>query len=140
MRFGKEGQRQNTTDHFNAIAKDKVYYKPYSLRLSADERAFLDQQCQGAPWSSYIRECVFGRRASKRNRRTPKVDDRKLASALATLGQSRVSSNLNQLAKSVNTGTLDVSRQTETQLQDACAAVLEMRKALLVALGMKGDS
>jgi len=64
----------------------------------------------------------------------PTFRDKQIAQVLAELRASRLSSNLNQLAKSANMGTLDVSRNVEQELQDACGAVLAMRDALLTAV------
>jgi hypothetical protein len=54
---------------------------------------------------------------------------------LGALGQSRLSANLNQLAKAVNTGSLPVTPETEADLKAACKDVLALRADLLRALG-----
>ena len=59
---------------------------------------------------------------------------------MGALGGSRLSSNLNQLAKAVNTGSLPVTPETEDDLKQACREVAEMRAELLRALGkVPGD-
>lgn len=114
---------------------------PFSLRLSRDERAYLEEQAGGRPLGAYIRAQLLGPRAAKRRaQRRPKVGNKQVAQVLAELGRSHLSSNLNQLARSVHTGTLDVSRDVEQELQDACAAVLAMREALFIALGLKAGT
>ena len=114
---------------------------PFSLRLSAEERAYLVQQAGSRPLGAYIRSCLLGDKAEKRRTfKKPKIDDKQIAQVLAELGASRLSSNLNQLAKSANMGTLDVSRNVEQELQDACGAILVMRDTLLMALGLKTDT
>ena len=110
---------------------------PFSMRLSAEERAFLDQHCDGRPWAAYIRECVFGEQANRIRQRRPKIHDQNLVKALSGLGQSRISSNLNQIAKMANYGYVDVSPETEAQLRNAAEAILAMRQALIAALGLK---
>lgn len=113
---------------------------PFSLRLSAEERARLEAEAGGKPLGAYIRERLLGPNADKRRiQRKPRIDEQKIATVLAELGRSRLSSNLNQLAKSVNMGTLDVSRDVEQELKDACGAVLAMRDALIIALGLKPE-
>ena len=113
---------------------------PFSLRLTTDERAYLEQLAAGRPLGAYIRERLLGEQAEKRQYiRKPKIDEKLIAPVLAALGASRLSSNLNQLAKSANMGTLDASQDVEQELKDACAAVLTMRDALFVALGLKGS-
>ncbi len=113
-------------------------FKPFSMRLSAQERAFLDEHAGGRPWAAYIRECVFGEQATRRRSvRRPRIEDQQLATVLSELGASRLASNVNQLAKSANMGTIDVSEDVERQLEDASAAILAMRDALFIALGLK---
>ncbi len=111
---------------------------PFSIRLSAPERTFLEQQAGNQPLGAYIRAQLFGENVSKRRvLRKPKIDEQQVASVLAALGQSRISANLNQLAKHANMGTLDISRDLDQELHDACGAVLAMRDALFVALGQR---
>ena len=114
--------------------------KPFSLRLTAEERAWLEMQAGGRPLGAYIRERLLGGKMHKRRKlRKPKTQDKQIAMLLAELGKSRLPSNLNQLAKSANCGTLDVSQDVEQQLRDACGAVLAMRDALIIALGLKPE-
>ncbi len=85
-----------------------------------------------------IRECLLKDKEQKRRiHRKPHIEQKQYATLLAALGQSRLSSNLNQLAKSVNMGTLDVSQDAERQLQEAHETILIMRDTLLMALGLK---
>lgn len=118
---------------------------PFSLRLTFKERARLEELAGDMPLGTYIKAKVFdGRglgpetRARSRLRR-PVHDQKSLARVLAALGQSRLSSNLNQLAKSANIGTLPVTPDTEDDLRRACADVALMRRELLQALGQKAD-
>ena len=111
---------------------------PFCIRLTPDERAYLEHKAGNRPLGAYIRRQLLGDRAEKRRElRSPQIEQQQFAALLAALGQSRLSSNLNQIAKSANMGTLDVSQDVEQQLQDAYSAVLEMRKALFMALGLK---
>lgn len=59
---------------------------------------------------------------------------------LAELGRSRLSSNLNQLAKAANMGTLPVHRDITGELQEACRSVQAMWDALLTALGLNVEA
>lgn len=126
-----------SADHGSSRSR-KVQTSPFSMRLSEEERRFLDEHAGNQSWAAYIRECVFGEQETRRRSpRRPKIEDQQMASLLSALGHSRLSSNLNQLAKSANMGTLDVSPDTEQQLQEAAMAVLAMRDALFTALGLK---
>ncbi len=77
-----------------------------------------------------IREKLFGDEATPRKRpgNSPVKDAEALGRVLGALGASRLSSNLNQLAKAVNTGSLPVSPETESDLvkawQTPCACCL----------------
>ncbi len=116
----------------------KSSLRPFSMSLSEEERAFLDEHCGGWPWASYIRECIFGQKTTmRRTVRRPRIADKELAEVLSGLGQSRFASNVNQLTKSANMGALDVSVDTERRLEEACKAILAMRDALIMALNLK---
>lgn len=118
--------------------KKKADTKPFSLRLSTDERAYLEGLAGRRPLGTYIRERLLGRRAEKRRReRKRRIDDQQIARLLAELGRSELSPNLNRLAEAADLGTLDVSWDLEQELRDACGAVLAMRDALFLALGLR---
>lgn len=124
---------------FNQRAKGKKP-TPFSLRLTFEERAKLEEAANGVPLSAYIKAKLFDGDLEKvRRRNTRPVEDHiALARVLAALGQSRLSSNLNQLAKAVNTGTLPVHPEVEAEIKDACQDIVSMRAELLRALGKKG--
>lgn len=110
---------------------------PFSLRLSEDERARLTAEAKGAPLGAYIKAKLLGSALPTSLRRSGlSIQDRKaFAQALALLGQSRLSSNLNQMARAVNFGVLPVTPETEDDLRAACQAVMEIRGLLMAALG-----
>lgn len=112
---------------------------PFSLRLSEDERARLAVEAKGAPLGAYIKAKVLGSALPSSLRRSGlSIEDRKaFAQALALLGQSRLSSNLNQMARAVNFGVLPITPETEEDLRAACEAVVEIRRLLMTALGTK---
>lgn len=113
---------------------------PFSLRLSADERARLLIEANGSPLGGYIKAKLLTA-APVRTRRTGlAIEDRKsLAQLLALLGQSRLSSNLNQLARAANIGALPVTPDIEDELRAALFDVRELRRLLLLALGFKAE-
>lgn len=113
---------------------------PFSMRLTPSEREFLDRHAGNKPWAQYIRERVFGDAAAPRQaRRRARIEDQELVAALSGLGQSNLYFNLNQLASSADVGLLDIDEHTHTQLKEAAEAVLAMRQALLMALGVKPE-
>ena len=119
-------------------AKPRRATTPVPIRFTESELAYLKRMAGKKPLSTFCREKLLGDKAEKRKAaRAPRLDDGQYAALLAALGQSHLSSNLNQLAKHANMGTLDVSEDVETQLQEAYLAVLAMRDALITALGIK---
>lgn len=126
---------------FNDIASKTAgpgkYPAPFSLRLTHAERARLVAEAGRKSLGAYIRERLLGEDVEPRKRRgnSPIKDHEALGRVLGTLGRSRLSSNLNQLAKAVNTGSLPVTPETEVELKQACRDVAVMRAELLRALG-----
>ena len=105
---------------------------PFSIRFSFEERARLDRDSGSLSWAAYIRLKLFGekevpkpRLTKKRRRRS--IDHAALGRALAVLGKSRLAANLNQIAKSANTGSLPVTPELEQELVAACADIRAMR-------------
>ena len=126
---------------FNNIAKAEAkkadYPPPFSLRLTYEERARLDAERGGMTLAAYIRERLFGVDAAPRKKRgnSPVQDKEALGRMAGALGQSRLSQNMNQLAKAVNSGSLPVTPETEAEIKEACREIAEMRAALLAVLG-----
>ena len=126
---------------FNKIAKPEAkkaeYPPPFSLRLTYKERARLDAERGSKTLAAYIRERLFGANVAPRKRRgnSPVQDKEALGRIAGALGQSRLSQNMNQLAKAVNTGSLPVTPETEVEINEACREIAEMRAELLAALG-----
>lgn len=112
--------------------------KPFSIRLTEDERCSLLERAGKFPLGVFIRDLIFadGTRAPRRQMANPVKDHEALARVLAALGQSRIANNLNQLAKAVNIGALPVTVETEREIMQACAAVVAMRRDLMRALGL----
>ncbi|WP_334062140.1 hypothetical protein [Limimaricola cinnabarinus] len=131
----------NSHHNFNTIANPEAEKAkcppPFSLRLTYEERARLDAERGDKSLAAYIRERLFGSDAAPRKRRgnSPVQDKEALGRMAGALGQSRLSQNLNQLAKAVNSGSLLVTPETEAELKEACREVSEMRAELLAALG-----
>ena len=114
--------------------------KPFSIRLTPNERQQLEAEAGSKPLSTYMRERLLGSEAQpRRYLRKPRADEQALSKALGVLGRSRLASNLNQLAKAANLGTLPVSSDVLADLTQACADIREMRTALMQALGFKAQ-
>lgn len=115
---------------------------PFCLRLTFEERARLEAEAGREPLGRHIKQRLFDGRAPKKARAKPSggiKDQRKLAAVLAQLGQSRLASNVNQLAKAMNLGELDVDDETRAAMNRAVADISAIRLLLMQALGLKPD-
>lgn len=110
---------------------------PLTLRLTPEERAELEELAAGMTLSAYVRGCLFAKEAKRRRRRPKTViaDKAAAAEALALLGQSRIASNLNQLAHHANVGMLIEGETQKVQIAEANAHLKAIRAALMTALG-----
>jgi len=111
---------------------------PFSLRLTFEERARLERDAAGMALGAYVRGRLFGEDVAPRKVRNkfPVKDHKKLAQGLALIGQTRIANNLNQMAKLAHSGALPLTPDTEIELLAACAAVQDMRSAILGSLGL----
>jgi hypothetical protein len=111
---------------------------PLSIRFTEDEKARLRVLAGSKPLGRFVRERALGAETEPRARADGPVKDAEpLGRLLALLGQSRLANNLNQIARAANQGSLPVTAEVEADLQQACAAIFEMRRLLLRALGLK---
>jgi hypothetical protein len=112
-----------------------------SLRLTFEDKARLQRDAAGMPISEYMRWRLFdpNNPTPRRRGKNPVKDHKALAQALGLLGQSRISSNLNQLARSASTGSLPITPDTEAALMDAVAEVREIRRLLIEALNLGAE-
>lgn len=102
------------------------------VRFTDEEFAFLAARADraGLTHAAYIRATVLGTPGPRAQRRAP-ADQEALRAALGQLG--RVGNNLNQIARVLNAG----EDHDPAELRDALAAYLEVRDAILTALGKK---
>ena len=66
----------------------------------------------------------------------PVKDHQALAQAIGLLGQSRIASNLNQIARAAHTGALPVDDSVAADLVEAVRMVADIRTLLISALGL----
>lgn len=120
---------------------------PLSIRVTDEERARLDRERGVLSLAAYIRLKLFtvpDKQAAERKRlvrkhSSPTAELTALSHMLGGLGQSRLSSNLNQIAKAANMGVLPVTPELEKELFEACAEIRAMRADLIQALGVKPE-
>ncbi|MDJ0922568.1 MAG: hypothetical protein QNI84_15680 [Henriciella sp.] len=113
---------------------------PFSLRLSPDERTRLNEARGDVALGAFIKARLFGCDAvPKQAKRTPTVDRQLLGQLLGQLGASRLSQNMNQIAKASNLGTLPMTVETEADIKRACEDIAVMRYLLMKALGKSAE-
>ncbi len=119
------------------MSKNGKYAPPYSLRLTKEERQKLEYDAGHMPLSAYIRARLFDMPSPRRTyRRVPK-DQEVFLELLRELSETRISSNLNQLAKAHHQGNLPITEETEQELKEACLAIQELRSEIMNAIGLK---
>lgn len=118
---------------------------PFSIRFTHEEREALKTAAAGRPLAAYIRWLIFKedmpQMPKKRTRgEGASPDQKEIARLLGALGQSRISSNINQLAKAANSGSLPVNEEMVQALNEAVASIRWMREKLIKGLGLKPHS
>ena len=112
------------------------YTVPFSLRLTPAQRRQLDNEAGTKTVGEYVRSRLFENPTpQKRVFRRAVQDEQTLTQVLGALGRSRLSSNLNQIAKAVHSGSLPLTPETEQAILTACAEITEMRAMVIKALG-----
>ena len=132
--------------HFHSVSekpKRRAASSPrITLRLTEAEYAQLKHLAGGMSLSAYVRRCLFGKDAAPRKvrRREPVKDEAALSQVLGLLGQTHMASNLNQIARQANCGTLVMDEETEKEIRLACARIAWVRVKLMEALGLKDSN
>ncbi len=116
------------------------------MRFTKEERKALELAAAGRPLAAYIRWLIFKEEMPETMPKMPKKrtrgeaaspDHKEIAKLLGALGQSRIASNINQLAKAANSGSLPVNHDVLHSLNEAVESVHWMRHKLIKALGLK---
>jgi hypothetical protein len=110
--------------------------RPFSIRLTAAEKAMLERRAGRRPLGAFIRATLLGESAERRSeRQSPIKDGAALGRVLAALGQSGVAKSLNELAQQAAIGVLYLDAGTTARLRQASDDIVAMRLLLLEALG-----
>lgn len=118
------------------------YPPPFSMRFTKEERKSLELAAAGRPLAAYIRWLIFKEdmpeMPKKRTRgEAASQDHKQLAKLLGALGKSRIASNINQLAKAANSGSLPISKEIINALNESVSAIKWMRETLINGMGIK---
>lgn len=118
---------------------EKKQPSPFCIRFTEDERRTLELAAGDRPLGAYIRWLIFKEEIPviRTRGKAPVKDHKKLAKLLSVLGQSRIASNINQLAKAANSGSLPVNRDVLHSLEECVQSIRWMRQTLINALGLQ---
>lgn len=111
---------------------------PLSLRLTPEDRRQLERDAAGMSLGSYIRWRLFDpdQPPPRQRSKTPIKDHRLLSEVVAKFRQSHIASNLNQLARAANSGSLLLTSEVESELREAIQHVAGLRRLLIAALDL----
>jgi len=107
---------------------------PFSIRFSWKQRAELDRLAEGQSWGRYIKDVLF---IQKRRPKASSLDRKTLGKLLGALGKSRIASNINQLARAANSGSLPVNEDVTKALMSAVRTIEWMKITLIEGMGLK---
>ena len=115
-----------------------------SVRVSEQERAWLEKQAGKIAVSEYIRHQLFDNgdidwskvRLKRRPKRTIH-DKQALAQVLALLGQSSVFASLVELVTAARSGSLVVTPEVDAMLRQTQHDLSEIKHLLMQSLGIK---
>ncbi len=125
------------SETFNAQAakperrKSVKFTLPVSIRVTAEEKAKLQQMAGTLAVSAYIRRRLFGDMAAVRPKqyqekpRQPKIDHVEIARLLGMFGQSELARSMLALSLAVQAGELEASPEVEHQIGRACDDIHE---------------
>lgn len=115
---------------------------PLSVRLSPENRARLERDAAGMSLGSYIHWRLFDpdKPPPRHRGKAPVKDHAALSRALGALGQSRIASNVNQIARAIHTGVIVVTPEVEAELIEAARHIADIRHLLVEALGLSEGS
>ena len=114
---------------------------PVSLRLTPEERAFLEREAAGRSLSEHIRERLFGENVAPRrtHRAAPVADRVALARVLSALGRSGIAKDLEALSWAIDDGTAVLMPDSEADFRQVCMDITAMRHDLVSALGLQPE-
>jgi hypothetical protein len=123
----------------SAAAPRRKRPAPFSIRLSEDERAYLERKAGNKPLGTYARDKLLG--DTQTSRKTPprkqSMDYEMLGRVLAMLGDSELATSLCMLALAAENGSLNVTDEMAETINDAHEDIQEIRLILIRALGLR---
>ena len=111
---------------------------PFPIRLSPDERAYLESKAGNLPLGTYIRSRLLSDAKTPRKvTRKPSIDAAQLGRMLGALGKSDQVACLLMLLAAAEEQRVSLEERERIALHDACVAIQEMRTVLIKAMGLR---
>lgn len=110
--------------------------KPFCVRLTDKERQELVHRAGRRARGTYIKAYLFNKNAPSCSQ-SSKTDNKALAGLLAWLGQSNMATHLRDLAKASRNGSLPLTPETTSKLEQACKDIAAIKSTLMKSLGIK---
>lgn len=116
--------------------RDAKYPKPFSMRLTVEERARLDSAAGDMPLGVYVRSRLFDI-PSPRSRKVRRfdVDQSILKKLLRELGRQHISSSLHRILNAIDDEDLETDDELEVELRCLCSDLRLLRRRIRKALG-----
>lgn len=124
------------------MTERKKYAPPLSVRMTLAQKARLKSNADaaGRTIGSFVRKVLFDEPVPEIRERSPRGDMLLIGQLLGKIGASRISSNLNQLAKAMHSGSLAVTPEVLREVENACKEIHDMNKMLHQALKPPSES
>lgn len=112
--------------------------RPFSIRLSKEERSHLEREAGPQPLGTYVRARLLNNARRGRAGRVS-ADPALLGQILARLGRLHLARSLSDLSTATTIGAIVMTPELEQDVQAAGHAVREIRDLLMRALGLERD-
>lgn len=124
-------QRLNP-EHLTKVITTRVTIAQYMLLLDSARALSM-------PLSHYIRALVIDDKAQRKLVRFANTKQQRIdaATILSKLGETRISNNLNALAKGLHTGNLIFTPDVVAQINKTYEMIMEIRHELILIQGLK---
>ena len=115
---------------------------PLSIRLSANERTWLEEQAGGMPIGTYVKSRLFAANDNTPPRtrgRAPIKDHEELAKVHGKFARFDVFLTIKGLLKAIEKGNIRLKPKTEDALVSACEDISDIRHHVMKALGTRAE-
>lgn len=116
-----------------------VASRPFSIRLSGEERLDLERQAGTQPLGTYVRARLLNNAKPGKAGRVS-ADPALLGRILGKLGRLHLASSLSDLSAAATAGAVVITPELERDVRAAGRELREIRDLLMRALGLKRDA